>query len=104
MLEYKTERLGKNILYIGRFEPSSQLCHVCGYRNSETKDLKVREWTCPNCGTVHDRDLNASINIKNMALSEHNLKYQNTGLGKSVELVELLTLVGAKKQEQNKLK
>ena len=104
MLEYKTERLGKNILYIGQFEPSSQLCHVCGYRNSETKDLKVREWTCPNCGTVHDRDLNASINIKNIALSEHNLKYQNTGLGKSVELVELLTLVGAKKQEQNKLK
>ena len=104
MLEYKTERLGKNMLYIGQFEPSSQLCHVCGYRNSETKDLKVREWTCPSCGTVHDRDLNASINIKNIALSEHNLKYQNTGLGKSVELVELLTLVGAKKQEQNKLK
>ena len=104
MLEYKTERSGKNMLYIGQFEPSSQLCHICGYKNSGTKDLKVREWTCPNCGTVHDRDLNASINIKNMALSEHNLKYQNTGLGKSVELVELLTLVGAKKQEQNKLK
>lgn len=104
MLEYKTERLGKNILYIGQFEPSSQLCHVCGYRNAETKDLKVREWTCPNCSTVHDRDLNASINIKNIALSEHNLKYQNTGLGKSVELVESLTLVGATKQEQNKLK
>ena len=104
MLEYKAERLGKNILYIGQFEPSSQICHVCGYRNSETKDLKVREWTCPSCGTVHDRDLNASINIKNIALSEHNLKYQNTGLGKSIELVELLTLVGAKKQEQNKLK
>ena len=104
MLEYKTERLGKSILYIGQFEPSSQLCHVCGYRNSETKDLKVREWTCLNCGTVHDRDLNASINIKNIALSEHNLKYQNTGLGKSVELVESLALVGAAKQEQNRLK
>lgn len=104
MLEYKTERLGKNILYIGQFEPSSQLCHVCGHRNSETKDLKVREWTCPNCGTVHDRDLNASINIKNIALSEHNLKYYNTGLGKSVELVESLALVKAMKQEQNKLK
>lgn len=104
MLEYKAERLGKNILYIGQFEPSSQLCHVCGYRNSETKDLKVREWTCPNCGTVHDRDLNASINIKNIALSENNLKYQNTGLGKSVELVESLALVGATKQERSKLK
>lgn len=104
MLEYKTDRLGKNILYIGRFEPSSQLCHVCGFRNSETKNMKVREWVCPQCGTVHDRDLNAAINIKNIALSEQNLKYQNSGLGKSVELVESLTLVRAVKQEQNILK
>ena len=104
MLEYKAERLGKNILYIGQFEPSSQLCHVCGYKNPETKGLSVRKWTCPSCGTVHDRDINASINIKNIALSEHNLKYKNSGLGKSVELVESLALVKAMKQEQNKLK
>lgn len=104
MLEYKTERLGKNILYIGQFEPSSQLCHVCGYQNKKIKNLSVRQWTCPNCGTVHNRDLNASINIKNIALSEHNLKYYNTGLGKSVELVESLTLVRAMKQEQNRIK
>ena len=104
MLEYKTERLGKNILYIGQFEPSSQLCHVCGFRNSETKNIEVREWVCPQCGTIHDRDLNAAINIKNIALIEQNLKYQNSGLGKSIELVESLTLVRAVKQEQNILK
>ena len=103
MLEYKAERLGKSILYIGQFEPSSQLCHVCGYQNKKIKNLSVRQWTCPNCGTKHDRDVNAAINIKNIALSEHNLKYYNTGLGKSVELVESLALARAMKQEQNKL-
>ena len=104
MLEYKADRVGKNILYIGRFEPSSQLCSVCGYINKEVKDLSVREWTCPSCSTKHNRDLNASINIKKIALSEHNLKYENSGLGKSVELVESLALVRAMKQEQKVLK
>ena len=104
MLEYKAERLGKNILYIGRFEPSSQLCNACGYINRDIKNLSIREWTCPSCGTKHKRDLNASINIKKIALAEHNLKYEKSGLGKSVELAESLTLVRAMKQEQNKLK
>ena len=104
MLEYKAERLGKNILYIGQFEPSSQLCHACGYLNRDIKDLSIREWICPSCGTKHNRDLNASINIKKIALTEHNLKYEKSGLGKSVELVESLALVRAVKQEQNKLK
>ena len=62
-LEYKCKREGKMLLVIDRFYPSSQTCSVCGYVNREVKDLNVREWTCPECGTHHDRDINASLNI-----------------------------------------
>jgi len=71
-LEYKAERFGKTILRIGRFEPSSKLCNVCGYHNSELT-LKDREWTCPDCKTPHDRDINAAINIKKFSLLDQNL-------------------------------
>ena len=70
MLEYKAEWYGKNILKIGRFEPSSKLCSCCGSINKELT-LKDREWTCSNCNTLLDRDVNASINIKNFALKNH---------------------------------
>ena len=88
MLEYKAERNGVNILRIGQFEPSSKIC-TCGYINKNLT-LNDREWTCPNCGTHHDRDILAANNIKRIALADLNLKYQNSGLGKSVELVEIL--------------
>uniref|UniRef100_Q46GK3 Transposase n=1 Tax=Methanosarcina barkeri (strain Fusaro / DSM 804) TaxID=269797 RepID=Q46GK3_METBF len=71
-LEYKTEWYGKTILRIGQFEPSSKVCHVCGYHNSNLT-LKDREWTCPDCKTKHDRDINAAINIKKFALIDQNL-------------------------------
>lgn len=71
-LEYKASWYGKTILRIGRFEPSSKLCHVCGYHNSELT-LKDREWICPDCKTKHDRDVNAAINIKKFALQDQNL-------------------------------
>jgi putative transposase len=71
-LEYKAQWFGKTILRIGQFEPSSKLCNVCGYHNSELT-LKDREWTCPDCKTPHDRDINAAINIKKFSLLDQNL-------------------------------
>lgn len=70
-LIYKAEWLGKTILKIGRFQASSKLCNVCGYKFKELT-LDIREWECPSCKTLHDRDLNAAINIKKMALNDLN--------------------------------
>ena len=67
-ISYKAEWNNRQYVKIGRFTKSSQPCHVCGYINPKTKNLSVREWTCPQCGTVHDRDVNAAINILNEGL------------------------------------
>ena len=63
-LKYMAYRTGVSVVEIDRFFPSSQLCSECGYRNTETKNLKIRNWTCPKCGNTHNRDRNASINIE----------------------------------------
>ena len=68
MLEYKASWYGKRVIAVARNFPSSQLCSDCGYKNKDVKDLSLRKWTCTKCDSKHDRDINASVNLKNEAL------------------------------------
>ena len=67
-LEYKATWRGGQVVLVGRWYPSSKLCSCCGYRLDEL-GLGVRHWTCPGCGASNDRDVNAAINLRNMAVS-----------------------------------
>lgn len=67
-LEYKLSAQSKPFLKVNKWFPSSQLCSCCGYQNKELKNLQIRNWICPKCNTEHDRDINASINIRNEGL------------------------------------
>ena len=90
-MEYKCSWYGKNLVKIGRFEPTSKTCSVCGEIN-ETLTLADRWWTCANCHSTHDRDLNAAKNIRRIGLIQ-------SGEGISGEPVERWRLRRARKQE-----
>jgi len=92
MLKYKSEWKGKKVEYIGRFETSSKICSTCGIKN-DTLTLAVREWTCENCNTTHDRDRNAANNILSFGL-------RNSGVELALEYAEQPALAGAMKRKK----
>lgn len=91
MLKYKANWRGKSIIKIGRFEPSSKTCSCCGYLNKDL-GLADRSWTCPNCQSVLDRDVNAAINIKNFALKNILSGTDRKNQEELSTMVEVLTL------------
>ena len=72
ILEYTASKFGTTIRKADKWFPSSQICSTCGYRNQQTKKLRVREWICPECNTHHDRDMNAAKNILSETLLRFN--------------------------------
>ena len=88
-MQYKAEWLGKTVIKISQWLPSSKTCNICGYKHPNLTE-SIREWQCPECKTLHDRDINAAINIKKFALSPPERR---------VGLVDSLTEVGGMKQE-----
>lgn len=72
ILKYVAGLKGKTIGLVDRFYPSSKTCFDCGYVHKDLK-LSDRHWACPDCATIHDRDLNAALNIQRVGASTHGL-------------------------------
>jgi putative transposase len=99
MLQYKAEWYGRELILIDRFFPSSKTCSGCGWQKTDLK-LSDREWMCEECGVVHDRDVNASINILKQGL---NIKSgSGTESDYKQKLMESLSLDKAGKSEAHR--
>jgi putative transposase len=79
-LEYKAAMRGSQVIVADRFFASSKTCSVCAHKLDDMP-LSVRWWTCPVCGTLHDRDINAAVNLKNLAVSSTVSACGETGFG-----------------------
>ncbi len=84
LTEAKCDKYGRKFRVIDRWEPTSQRCSCCGFKGGK-KELNVREWTCLNCGTFHDRDVNAAVNILNTPTAK-TVTQPITKVEKAVEL------------------
>lgn len=91
-LQYKCDWYGKNLIKIGRFEPSTKMCSCCG--KISKLELDQRKWTCSSCGSEHDRDINAAKNIKDFGMNQNQLGQELT----EVKPLEKKALAGKRKQ------
>ena len=73
-IEYKSRWSGRKYIKIDTFYPSSQICSNCGHKEPKVKNLSVRSWICPKCSAVHDRDINAAVNILNVGLRQEGIE------------------------------
>lgn len=89
-LAYKTAKFGGQLVKVDRYFASSQICSNCGYKNELVKDLSIRKWNCPMCGTHHERDINAAKNIRGEAVKI--IKSSGSGYIGRKMLVESLAL------------
>ncbi len=94
MLKYKTEWEGKIYLEVDRFFPSSKTCSHCYYKIKELP-LNTRSWQCPNCATIHDRDINASVNIREEGLRILSVGSIDTAHGGRVKPIRLAEKVSS---------
>ena len=100
ILKYKATWYGRDIVEVDRYFPSTKLCSCCGYKNNSLT-LNDREWECPECKVVHDRDFNSSINIENEGRRILNIK-EKIGLSSpESKPLENTTVVGSEKKEKN---
>ena len=97
MLKYKAEQEGKVYLEIDRFFPSSKTCHNC-LKVVGSLPLEIRQWTCSHCGTHHDRDINASINIR-----DEGMRIMTSGTGDKAYCPDVRRSRGGRKKSTTTL-